>query len=133
MSRGQAVTFDAVFALFIVIISFIYLTFLLSDTESPEMDRLRLERKSADAVSIILDAELGGLAKIAEGDPSEIQSINMLMAELTGKMGLSGMRVSVGAVKMQAGQSTNYGISKRVMVPAYNSTEFFGGEIIVWQ
>lgn len=130
--RGQAVTLDAVFSLFMVILSFIYLTFLISDTESPEIDRLRLERKSADAVAIVLDARLGSLKKIAEGNNEDLQQINSLLAELKEKQELSGIRLTVGAFKAQAGQSTDYGIARRILVPAYNSTEFIGGEIIVW-
>jgi len=130
--KGQAVTLDAVFSLFIVILSFVYLTFIISDTDSPEMERLALERKSEDAVAIVLDARLDSLKKIAEGNNEDLQKINALLSELKEKQELSGIRLSVGAFKTQAGQSTDYGVARRIIVPAYNSTEFIGGEIIVW-
>ena len=125
--RGQ-VTFDAVFALFLVVFALLFLSVSVEPAEDYKV--LEINRKITDLVLFIVEDE--SLAPIAEGNYTEISEVKKKLSHLKNKLELDGIEVNVKGTKIRVGTERELKISKKIIIPAYDSQEFIIGEVSVW-
>ena len=120
--RGQVLTLDVVFALFVVVSTVVFLAGF--GYEYDELRVLALERKATDAV-IFLYEECGGLGE------GEIEGEKM--RSLLGLSEAGGIEVSVWGNVWSAGEKDGLRAEKYFIAANVNQTEFEVGKVVVWE
>lgn len=119
--RGQIFTFDALFALFILIFAMLALGMVKVDRSA--LEELALERKATDFVRFLyLDKEAEMVLGLEEGD----------LAAGVRKVGNRGAVWEDGGIVVEVGERPARFRSKYLLVPVFNSTEFRVVKLDVW-